>query len=214
MRLLNKSLRTNSVLDKIEDAINDIKAGKMVIVVDDEDRENEGDLVFAAEHTTPALINFMATHGRGLICCALTMARAKELDLGLMVNDNTCPFQTAFTVSVDAAEVTTTGISASDRSHTVARLADSNYGPKAFVRPGHMFPLIAKDGGVLERRGQTEASVDLARLAGLKPAGVICEIMNEDGTMARLGDLKKIAKIHNLKLISIADMVDYLNKSK
>ncbi|MCM8537440.1 MAG: 3,4-dihydroxy-2-butanone-4-phosphate synthase [Lentisphaeraceae bacterium] len=198
------------MLDSIEEAIDDIRQGKMVIVIDDEDRENEGDLVYAAEKTTPELVNFMATHGRGLICCTLPAKRASELDLNLMADKNTCPFETAFTVSVDAKDVTTTGISAADRSNTIQRLADDKYTSSHFVRPGHMFPLIAKSGGVLERRGQTEASVDLARLAGLKPAGVICEIMNEDGTMARLDDLKVYAKQHNLKLISIADMVEYL----
>lgn len=198
------------MLDSVKDAIEDIRAGKMVIVIDDEDRENEGDLVFAAEKATPELINFMAAHGRGLICCAITQERAEKLQLQLMANENTCPFQTAFTVSVDAKDITTTGISASDRYHTVNRLADENYKAEDFVRPGHMFPLIANPGGVLSRRGQTEASVDLAKLAGLYPSGVICEIMNEDGTMARLPDLKKYAQKHNLKIISIEDMVKYI----
>ena len=200
------------MLDSIEDAINDIRQGKMVIVIDDEDRENEGDLVYASEKTTPELVNFMATHGRGLICCTLTLERATELDLNLMADKNTCPFETAFTVSVDAKDVTTTGISAADRSVTIERLSSKDFNAGHFVRPGHMFPLIAKSGGVLERRGQTEASVDLAKMAGLQPSGVICEIMNEDGTMARLDDLKIYAKKHNLKLISIADMVDYINE--
>ena len=200
------------MLDSIEDAINDIREGKMVIIIDDEDRENEGDLVYASEKTTPELVNFMATHGRGLICCTLTAQRAAELDLNLMADKNTCPFETAFTVSVDAKDVTTTGISAADRSHTIQRLADKKYTAADFVRPGHMFPLIAKDGGVLERCGQTEASVDLARMAGLQPSGVICEIMNDDGTMARLDDLRVYAKKHDLKLISIADMVKYIEE--
>ena len=200
------------MLDSIEDAINDIRQGKMVIVIDDEDRENEGDLVYASEKTTPELVNFMATHGRGLICCTLTPERAAELDLNLMADKNTCPFETAFTVSVDAKDVATTGISAADRSITIERLASPDFNSGHFVKPGHMFPLIAKSGGVLERRGQTEASVDLARMAGLQPSGVICEIMNEDGTMARLDDLKIYAKKHDLKLISIADMVKYINE--
>ncbi|MCM8533216.1 MAG: 3,4-dihydroxy-2-butanone-4-phosphate synthase [Lentisphaeraceae bacterium] len=200
------------MLDNVKDAIEDIKSGKMVIVIDDEDRENEGDLVFAAEKVSPELINFMATHGRGLICCAITPERASSLKLRLMAQENTCPFQTAFTVSVDAKDVTTTGISASDRFHTVQRLADENFTADDFVRPGHMFPLIANSGGVLARRGQTEASVDLAKLAGLYPAGVICEIMNDDGSMARLPDLKKYAKKHDLKIISIEDMVQYIEK--
>ena len=198
------------MLDSVKDAIEDIKNGKMVIVIDDEDRENEGDLVFASEKATPELVNFMATHGRGLICCAVTPARALSLDLALMVDDNTCPYETAFTVSVDAKDVTTTGISASDRFHTIQRLADENFGPTDFVRPGHMFPLIANEEGVLGRRGQTEASVDLAKLAGLYPSGVICEIMNEDGSMARLPELREFAKKHDLKLISIEDMVKYI----
>ena len=198
------------MLDSVKDAIEDIRAGKMVIVIDDEDRENEGDLVFAAEKASPELVNFMATHGRGLICCAITPERAATLDLSLMAQENTCPYQTAFTVSVDAKDVTTTGISASDRYHTVARLADDQYKAEDFVRPGHMFPLIANKEGVLARRGQTEASVDLAKLAGLYPAGVICEIMNEDGTMSRLPELRLFAKKHDMKIISIDDMVKYI----
>jgi len=202
------------VLDSVKDAIEDIKAGKMVIVIDDEDRENEGDLVFAAEKASPELVNFMATHGRGLICCAITPERASSLDLPLMAQENTCPYQTAFTISVDAKDVTTTGISASDRFHTIARLADDQYSSDDFVRPGHMFPLIANEDGVLARRGQTEASVDLAKLAGLYPAGVICEIMNDDGSMARLPDLRIFAKKHDLKIISIDDMVKFIEAEK
>ena len=198
------------MLDSVAEAIEDIKNGKMVIVVDDEDRENEGDLVFAAEKATPELINFMAMHGRGLICCALTPERAEKLNLNLMVDQNTCPYETAFTVSVDAKDITTTGISAHDRFHTVKRLADESFSVDDFVRPGHMFPLIANSGGVLKRRGQTEASVDLAKLAGLYPAGVICEIMNDDGTMARLPELREFAKKHSMKLISIDDMVKFI----
>ena len=178
------------MLDSVKDAIEVIKNGGMVIVIDDEDRENEGDLVFASELVDPQKINFMATHGRGLICCTITEERASELELPLMANDNTCPYQTAFTVSVDAKDDTTTGISAFERAITVERLANNEFKSEDFVRPGHMFPLIAKSNGVLERRGQTEASVDLARLAGLSPSGVICEIMNDDGTMARLNDLR------------------------
>jgi 3,4-dihydroxy 2-butanone 4-phosphate synthase/GTP cyclohydrolase II len=199
------------VLDSVKEAIEIIKNGGMVIVIDDEDRENEGDLVFASEKVDTEKINFMAKHGRGLICCAITSERAKQLQLPLMVDQNTCPFQTAFTISVDAKDVTTTGISASDRSNTVERLADEKFSADDFVKPGHMFPLIAKDGGVRERRGQTEASVDLARMAGLTPSGTICEIMNGDGSMARLNDLRLFAAEHNLLIISIEDMVNYFN---
>jgi 3,4-dihydroxy 2-butanone 4-phosphate synthase/GTP cyclohydrolase II len=199
------------VLDRVVDAIDDIRDGRMVIVIDDEDRENEGDLIFAAEKSTPEMINFMATHGRGLICCPITTARAKELELPLMVQNNDCPFGTAFTVSVDAKEDTTTGISAFERDITARRLADPSFKASAFMKPGHLFPLIANDGGVLVRRGQTEAAVDLAKMAGLRPAGIICEIMNEDGTMSRLPQLRIFADKHNLKIISIADMVDYIN---
>jgi len=202
------------VLNCIEDAINDIRHGKMVIIIDDEDRENEGDLVFAAEKADIAKINFMATHARGLICCAITKERAEELQLPLMVQDNTCQYNTAFTISVDAKEDTTTGISASDRAHTAYRLSNTNYRSEDFIRPGHLFPLIARDGGVLTRTGHTEASVDLAKLAGLSPAGVICEIMNEDGSMSRLPELRIFAAKHNLKIISIADMVQYLNNNQ
>lgn len=200
------------MLASVEEAVEIIKNGGMVIVIDDEDRENEGDLVFASEKVDIEKVNFMATFGRGLICCTITEERAKELDLPLMVDDNTCPYKTAFTISVDAKADTTTGISASDRAITIERLADTNYKPEDFVKPGHMFPLIAKNGGVQERRGQTEASVDLAKMAGLTPSGTICEIMNEDGSMARLPDLIIYAKKHNLKIISIEDMVVYLNQ--
>jgi 3,4-dihydroxy 2-butanone 4-phosphate synthase / GTP cyclohydrolase II len=199
------------VLDSVKEAIEIIKNGGMVIVIDDEDRENEGDLVFASEKVDTEKINFMAKYGRGLICCAITSDRAKQLQLPLMVDKNTCPYQTAFTISVDAKDVTTTGISASDRSNTVERLANEDFSAEDFVKPGHMFPLIAKDGGVRERRGQTEASVDLARLAGLSPSGTICEIMNEDGSMSRLDDLRLFAAEHKLKIISIEDMVNYIN---
>lgn len=201
------------MLDKVEDAIEDIKAGKMVIIVDDEDRENEGDLVFAGEKTTPELVNFMTKYGRGLICTTLTPERAKELDLPLMADENTCPFGTAFTISVDAKDDTTTGISAFDRSLTIERLTNEDFGPEAFMKPGHMFPLIANPGGVLARRGQTEASIDISKMAGLKPTGVICEILNDDGTMARLPELRKFADEHSMKLISIECMVQYINEN-
>mgnify|MGYP000580857539 CR=1 FL=1 len=200
------------MLSKVEDAIEAIRLGQMVIVVDDEDRENEGDLIMAAEAITAEAVNFMATHGRGLICCPITAARAKELELSYMVSSNTCPFETAFTISVDAKYDTTTGISAHERALTIKRLSDPAYDADAFMSPGHMFPLIAKDGGVRERRGQTEASIDLAKLGGFEPAGVICEIMNDDGSMARLPDLVEYAKKHNLYIISIEQMVQYLEK--
>lgn len=197
-------------LDSIEDALDDIRKGKVVIVVDDEDRENEGDFVAAAEMVTPEMINFMATHGRGLICAPILEKRAEELDLEMMVGKNTDPNQTQFTVSVDLiGNGCTTGISASDRAKTVKALVNENTKPEDLGRPGHIFPLKAKNGGVLRRTGHTEASVDLARLAGLKPAGLIVEIMNEDGTMARLPQLIEIAKKHKLKLISIEDLVAY-----
>ena len=197
-------------LNSIEEAINDIRAGKVIIVVDDENRENEGDFVAAAEKITPETINFMAMHGRGLICAPLTENRCKELELGMMVNNNTDPMETAFTVSVDLrGNGVTTGISASDRSKTVQALIDHNTKPFELARPGHIFPLVAKQGGVLRRTGHTEAAIDFARLAGLKPAGVIVEIMNEDGTMARLPQLMEVAKKFDLKIVSIEDLVAY-----
>lgn len=195
--------------DSIESAIEDIENGKMVIVCDDEDRENEGDFVMAAEKITPEAVNLMATHGRGLICTPVTRARAHELDLHRMVEDNTDAFGTAFTVSIDLKEGTSTGISASDRSKTIKALIDSKSKPGDFRRPGHIFPLISVEGGVLRRAGHTEAAVDLSRLAGLYPAGVICEIMNEDGSMARLTDLVKVAKRFDMKLITIKDLISY-----
>lgn len=199
-----------SGLDRIEDAVADIRAGKVVIVVDDEDRENEGDFITAARNATPEVINFMAMHGRGLICASITEQRCKELDLDLMVRDNTAQYETPFTVSVDLkGHGTTTGISASDRSKTVLALIDPKTRPSELGRPGHIFPLKARDGGVLRRTGHTEATVDLARLAGFEPAGVLVEILNEDGTMARLPQLREIAKRFNLKLVSIADLVAY-----
>jgi 3,4-dihydroxy 2-butanone 4-phosphate synthase/GTP cyclohydrolase II len=202
---------TNKIkLNTIEEAIEDIRQGKIIIVVDDEGRENEGDFLAAAEKVTPEMINFMATHGRGLICAPLTENRCKELGLTAMVNNNTDPMETAFTVSVDLrGNGVTTGISAADRAKTVLSLVDPDLKPHELARPGHIFPLIAKQGGVLRRTGHTEAAIDFARLAGFKPAGVIVEIMNEDGTMARLPELVKVAKKFNLKLVSIEDLVAY-----
>ncbi len=199
-----------SDLNTIEEAIEDIRQGKIIIVVDDEDRENEGDFLAAAEKVTPEMINFMATHGRGLICAPLTEKRCKELGLHVMVNNNTDHMETAFTVSVDLrGKGVTTGISAFDRAQTTLALVDENTKSHDLARPGHIFPLIAKQGGVLRRTGHTEAAIDFARLAGFKPAGVICEIMNEDGSMARLPELYEIAKKFNLKLVSIEDLVAY-----
>ena len=181
------------MIHRIEEALEDIRQGKMVILVDDEDRENEGDLTMAAEKVTPEAINFMAKYGRGLICLSLTEERLNELRLPMMVSENTSRFQTAFTVSVDARKGVTTGISAADRATTILTAVDDNTQPEDLVSPGHIFPLRAREGGVLVRTGQTEGSVDLARLAGLKPAGVICEIMKDDGTMARMPDLQIFA---------------------
>ena len=196
-------------VDAIQDAIAAIKKGHMVILVDDEDRENEGDLVMAAEKVTPEAINFMATHARGLICLALPPEHVDKLQLPLMVTENTAAFGTAFTVSIDARRGITTGISAKDRATTILTAVDPKTKPVDLARPGHVFPLRADKGGVLKRAGQTEGSVDLARLAELTPAGVICEIMNEDGTMARLPQLQEIAKRHHLKLVTIKDLIEY-----
>jgi len=197
-------------LNTIEEAIEDIRQGKVIIVVDDEDRENEGDFLAAAEKATPEMINFMATHGRGLICAPLTENRCKELGLHVMVNNNTDPMETAFTVSVDLrGNGVTTGISAADRAQTILALCNTATKPHDLGRPGHIFPLIAKQGGVLRRTGHTEAAIDFARLAGFKSAGVIVEIMNEDGTMARLPQLVEVAKKFDLKLVSIEDLVAY-----
>ena len=187
-------------LSPIQDVIEDIRNGRMVVVVDDEDRENEGDLIVAAQMATPESINFMAKYGRGLICLAMTGERIDQLGLSLMSNDNRSQFETAFTTSIEAREGVTTGISASDRARTVAVAIDPSHGRDDIVTPGHIFPLRAQDGGTLVRTGHTEAAVDLSRLAGLNPSGVICEIMNEDGTMARLPDLVKFAQYHDLKL--------------
>ncbi|MBL6669837.1 MAG: 3,4-dihydroxy-2-butanone-4-phosphate synthase [Flavobacteriaceae bacterium] len=201
---------TNNPLDTIEEAIDAIARGEVIIVVDDAARENEGDFVAAAEKVTPEMINFMATHGRGLICTPISEERSKALALEKMVSDNTDPMETAFTVSVDLkGEGVTTGISAKDRARTIAALLDPKTKAKDLSRPGHIFPLIAKEGGVLRRTGHTEAAIDFARLAGLKPAGVIVEIMNEDGSMARLQELQQVAKKLNLKIVSIEDLVSY-----
>jgi len=197
-------------LHTIEEAIEDIRNGKVIIVVDDADRENEGDFVAAAEKVTPEMINFMATHGRGLICTPLTESRCKALDLAMMVHNSTDTMETAFTVSVDLrGNGVTTGISASDRAKTVLALIDPETKPYHLSRPGHIFPLVAKQGGVLRRTGHTEAAIDFARLAGLQPAGVIVEIMNENGSMARLPQLLKVAKKFDLKIVSIEDLVAY-----
>jgi len=202
-------------LDKIEDAIEDIKNGKIIIVVDDEDRENEGDFVCSAELITSEQVNFMARYGRGLICTPIEASRAKELDLELMVKKNSALHETAFTVSIDLlGQGCTTGISAYDRSTGIKALVDPNTKATDYARPGHIFPLIAKQGGVLRRTGHTEATIDLARLAGLYPAGVLTEILNEDGSMARLPQLMEIAKEHDLKLISIKDLVAYRMKTE
>ncbi|MBS3905617.1 MAG: bifunctional 3,4-dihydroxy-2-butanone-4-phosphate synthase/GTP cyclohydrolase II [Syntrophaceae bacterium] len=197
------------MINTIEEALDEIRQGKMVILVDDEDRENEGDLTMAAEKVTPEAINFMAKYGRGLICLSLLEERLNELRLPMMVSDNTSRFQTAFTVSVDARKGVTTGISAADRANTILAAINDSTTPEDLVSPGHVFPLRARTGGVLVRTGQTEGSVDLARLAGLKPAGVICEIMNEDGTMSRMPDLQIFAERHGLKIVTIADLIKY-----
>jgi 3,4-dihydroxy 2-butanone 4-phosphate synthase / GTP cyclohydrolase II len=202
------------MLDRIEEAIQDIRNGKLVIVVDDEDRENEGDFIIAARHATPEVINFMTKHGRGLICAAIPEERCDELGLELMVNNNTALHETAFTVSVDLlGHGCTTGISAQDRSKTVMALIDPAIRPGDLGRPGHIFPLRAKKGGVLRRAGHTEATIDLARLAGFEPAGVLVEIMNEDGTMARLPELIEVAKRFDFKIVSIKDLIEYRVKS-
>lgn len=197
---------------RIEDAIRDIRNGRMVIVVDDEDRENEGDLTIAAEKITAKAVNFMAAHGRGLICMPIIGERLDQLQIPAMVSENTSPFETAFAVSVEAKHKVSTGISAHDRAATVKTVLDPNTRPDDLARPGHMFPLRAREGGVLTRAGQTEAAVDLARLAGLYPAGVICEIMNPDGSMARVPELYRFAQRHGLKMITIKDLIDYRMK--
>jgi 3,4-dihydroxy 2-butanone 4-phosphate synthase/GTP cyclohydrolase II len=206
--------KDNPRLAGIEEAIELIRQGRMVILVDDENRENEGDLTIAAEKVTPEAIAFMAKFGRGLICLSLTEEQVEKLRLPLMVNDNQSRFGTAFTVSIEAREGVTTGISAYDRAHTIRTAIADNAKPEDLVRPGHVFPIRAKKGGVLVRAGQTEGSVDLARLAGLKPAGVICEIMKDDGTMARMPDLIKFAEEHDLKIVTIADLIKYRMKTE
>jgi 3,4-dihydroxy 2-butanone 4-phosphate synthase/GTP cyclohydrolase II len=198
----------------IEEAIEDIRAGKMVILVDDEDRENEGDLTMAAEMVTPEAINFMAKYGRGLICLSLTPERVEHLQLPMMTTDNTSSFGTAFTISIEAKKGVTTGISAADRAVTIKTAVSSKSGPEDLARPGHVFPLRAKPGGVLQRAGQTEGSVDLARLAGLTPAGVICEIMNDDGSMSRVPQLMEFAKTHKMKIVTIKDLIAYRVKKE
>lgn len=205
-----KTVNTHTRLNTIEEAIEDIRQGKVIIVVDDENRENEGDFLAAAEKVTPAMINFMATHGRGLICAPLTEHRCEELELNMMVRNNTDPLETAFTISVDLrGNGVSTGISASDRAKTIKALVNNDTKAFELARPGHIFPLVAKEGGVLRRTGHTEAAIDFARLAGFEPAGVIVEIMNEDGSMARLPQLMKVAKKFDLKIVSIEDLVAY-----
>jgi len=202
-------MSTDTGVASVEEAIKTVKAGKLIIIVDDEDRENEGDLMVAAEKVTPDIINFMAKHGRGLICLSLTRDRARQLELPLMVMDNTAQFQTAFTISIDAKEGTTTGISAYDRAKTILTAIDPETKPSDLARPGHIFPLEAVEGGVLKRAGQTEASVDIARLAGLDATGVICEIMNDDGTMSRMPDLEAFSQTYDIPIVTIADLIQY-----
>ena len=196
-------------ITRVELAIEDIRAGRMVILIDDEDRENEGDLTLAADAVTPEKINFMATHGRGLICLSMTEQQIEKLELPMMVANNQSPYHTAFTVSIEAREGVSTGISAADRAHTIKTAIQPECRPHDLVTPGHIFPLKSRNGGVLVRIGQTEGSVDLARMAGLTPAGVICEIMNDDGTMARLPDLIEFGKKHNIRIVAVADLVRY-----
>jgi 3,4-dihydroxy 2-butanone 4-phosphate synthase / GTP cyclohydrolase II len=211
---MDRDLATETHFATIEEALDDIRHGKMVVVVDASDRENEGDLTIAAQFATSEAINFMATHGRGLICLCLTPERCKELELRPMTDRNETPFGTAFTVSVEAREGVSTGISAADRSRTIQVAIDPSKGPQDLVQPGHVFPLNARPGGVLERAGQTEAAVDLARLAGLNPAGVVCEVMNEDGTMARVDDLVPYCERHGLKMITVADLIEYRRRTE
>jgi 3,4-dihydroxy 2-butanone 4-phosphate synthase/GTP cyclohydrolase II len=203
-----------SVFSSIPDAIEDVRQGKFVVVVDDEDRENEGDLTIAAQFVTPDAVNFMATHARGLICLCLTPERCEELGLRQMTDHNETPFATAFTVSIEAREGVSTGISAHDRAHTIQVAIDPRSGPRDIVQPGHVFPLRARPGGVLQRSGQTEAAVDLARLAGLVPAGVVCEVMNEDGTMARVTDLMRYCERHDLKMVTVADLIEHRRRTE
>ena len=208
-KLRGMSPTTHSPFATIDEALEDIRQGKMVVVCDDEDRENEGDLTMAAQFATPEAINFMAKEGRGLICLSLTPERCDELGLDLMAAKNESPFETPFTVSIEAREGVTTGISAHDRARTIQVAIDPSSSPRDLVQPGHVFPLKSKAGGVLERTGQTEAAVDLARLAGLNPSGVICEVMNDDGTMARVDDLVEYCRRHDLKMITVASLIAY-----
>ncbi|HKJ74500.1 MAG TPA: 3,4-dihydroxy-2-butanone-4-phosphate synthase, partial [Alphaproteobacteria bacterium] len=205
--------RNSQALSDIEEVIEEARNGRMIILVDDEDRENEGDLVIPAQMATPDAINFMAKYGRGLICLAMTTDRVEELGLSLMSSNNQTRHQTAFTVSIEASEGVTTGISAADRAHTISVAIDPSRGSGDLRTPGHVFPLVARDGGVLVRAGHTEAAVDIARLAGLIPAGVICEIMNDDGTMARLPDLEKFARVHGIKVATISDLIAYRRRN-
>jgi len=200
---------TENIFSSIEDAMEDLRQGKMIVIVDDEDRENEGDLMIASDKVTPEAINFMAKYGRGLVCLALTEERTRELGLAMMVEDNQSLFETPFTISIDASKGVTTGISAADRARTILTAIDPSAKPHDLVKPGHIFPLRARDGGVLVRMGQTEASVDIARLAGLYPSGVICEIMDDDGTMARLPSLTEFVRLHDLKMITTKDLAEY-----
>jgi 3,4-dihydroxy 2-butanone 4-phosphate synthase/GTP cyclohydrolase II len=213
-RSVDEESKTDSPFVSIEEAIEDIRRGQMVVVCDGEDRENEGDLVMAAQFATPEAVNFMAKEGRGLICLALTAERCEQLGLRLMAAKNEAPLQTAFTFSIEASEGVSTGISAHDRAHTIQVAIDPHSEPRDIVTPGHVFPLRAKEGGVLERTGHTEASVDLARLAGLIPAGVICEVMNEDGTMSRVPDLIPYCQRHGLKMVTVADLIAYRRRTE
>ena len=208
------TVERNAAFATIEEAIEDTRAGKFVVVVDAADRENEGDLTIAAQFATPEAINFMATHGRGLVCLCLTDERCEELRLKPMTDRNETPFETAFTISIEAREGISTGISAHDRSRTIQVAIDKTKGPNDLVQPGHVFPLRARPGGVLQRAGQTEAAVDLARLAGLFPAGVVCEVMNDDGTMARVPDLVPYCERHRLKMITVADLIEYRRRTE
>jgi 3,4-dihydroxy 2-butanone 4-phosphate synthase/GTP cyclohydrolase II len=211
---MKELINSSQKLDTIESAVEDIRSGKMVIVVDDAERENEGDIIMAAELVTPEHVNFITREARGILCVAIDEQRAKQLDLELMVVQNTALHQTPFTVSIDYKHGTTTGISAYDRAETINSIANDNSKPSDFARPGHIFPLIASKGGVLKRAGHTEAAVDLVLLAGLKPVGVLCEILHEDGTMARLPQLMEFARKYNLKIISIADLIEYRRKKE
>ena len=202
------------MIASIDEILDEAREGRVFILVDAEDRENEGDLVIPAQHCNADAVNFMATHGRGLICLALTQQRAKELDLEQMTGRNHSRYRTAFTVSIEAKEGVTSGISAYDRARTIAVAIDSNKSAEDVVSPGHMFPLVAREGGVLERAGHTEAAIDIARMAGMFPAGVLCEVMNDDGTMARLPDLERFAQKHNLKIATIADLIEYRRNRK